>query len=82
MITELLAAARAVPKILDALERLGDVATAQLAQHRKEVKDGKVEDIISGARARRIERLSLDEAERLRGDRSTSPTRDGGSDSD
>ena len=65
MIGELLAALKAVPRIVDALEQLGDVATAQMAQKRKDDKDKKVDDLIDAARARRKQRLLDDEAERL-----------------
>jgi len=68
MLTSLLAALNSLPKILAALERLGDIATAQMAQQRKGVKDEKVESIIAAAAARREQRLSEREAERLRGD--------------
>ena len=69
MFTSLLAALNSLPKILAALERLGDIATAQMAQQRKGVKDEKVESIIAAAAARREQRLLEREAERLRGDR-------------
>jgi hypothetical protein len=68
MLTSLLAALNSLPKILAALERLGDIATAQMAQQRKGVKDEKVESIIAAAAARREQRLLEREAERLRGD--------------
>ena len=82
MITELLSALRAVPKILDALERIGTVMTAQMAQQRKGVKDEKVDDLINAAADRRKQRLSEREAERLRGDSDPSSGGDGGGDGD
>ena len=68
MLTTLLAALSSLPKILAALERLGDIATVLAAQQRKGVKDDKVEDIIAAATARREQRVFEREAERLRGD--------------
>ena len=50
MIVDLLAALRAVPKILDALERLGDIHTAHVAQQRKDEKDKAIIDLIAAAR--------------------------------
>ena len=82
MITELLSALRAVPKILDALERIGTVMTAQMAQQRKGVKDEKVDDLIAAARERRKQRLLEREAERLRRDSDTPSSGDGGGDGD
>lgn len=82
MFTELLAALRAVPRILDALERLGDIATAQHAAHRKVVKDEGVDSLIDAARERRKQRMLEREAERLRGNSDTPSGRDGGGDSD
>jgi hypothetical protein len=68
MIGELLAALKAVPRIVDALEQLGDVATAQMAQKRKDDKDKTVDDLIAAARERRLrereaERISRDSGE-------------------
>lgn len=54
MLTSLLAALKAVPKILDALERLVDVGTAIAAQNRKEGKDEVVDDLIARAISRRV----------------------------
>ena len=64
----LLNALNAVPKILSALERLGDVATAQMAQRRMENKNEEVEDIIARATARREQRMLEREAERIQRD--------------
>ena len=68
MIGELLAALKAEPRIVDALEQLGDVATAQMAQKRKDDKDKTVDDLIAAARERRVhkreaERISRDSGE-------------------
>jgi len=82
MITELLAALRAVPKILDALERLGDCMTAQVAQQRKDDKNELVEDIITAAAARRKQRLSGGETQRISRDSGETSGGDGGGDSD
>jgi hypothetical protein len=54
VLTSLLAALKAVPKILDALERLVDVGTAIAAQNRKEGKDEVVDDLIARAISRRM----------------------------
>lgn len=68
MILDLLAALRAIPKIVNALERLNDVATAQLAQRRKDEKNEMVDDIIASAKSRREQRMSSGEAERVQRD--------------
>ena len=65
-ITTLLSALKAVPRIVDALERLGDVGTAMAAQKRKDEKDTAIDDLIADARSRRLRRVS--EAERVSGD--------------
>jgi hypothetical protein len=64
----LLNALNAVPKILSALQHLGDVATAQMAQRRMENKNEEVEDIIARATARREQRMLEREAERVQRD--------------
>ncbi len=74
----LLNALNSVPRILEAIERLGDIATVQMAQSRKDDKDKIVADLIAAAQQRR---LSQREAERVRGDSSTESTGDGGRDS-
>ena len=79
MISELLAALKAVPHILSALERLGDIQTAQMAQQRKDEKDKMVNDLIDAARERRLRRNS--EAKRVSGDSGEEPSGDGGSNS-
>lgn len=70
MIGELLAALRAIPRIVDALERLGDVGTAIAAQRRKDEKDKLLEEIIATARRRHDERVREREAKRVSGDNS------------
>ena len=77
MFTELLAAAKAIPRIVDALERLGDLGTAIAAQQRKDEKDKVLIDLIAAARERRLRQR---EAERLSGDSRSSSEglRDGG----
>ena len=82
MITELLSALRAVPKILDALERIGNVMTAQMAAQRKGEKDETVDRLIDLARERRQQRLSEREARRVRGDSDPAPGGDGRGDGD
>lgn len=69
MFTELLAAAKAIPRIVDALERLGDLGTAIAAQQRKDEKDKVLVDLIAAARERRLRQR---EAERLSGDSGSS----------
>jgi len=69
MFTELLAAAKAIPRIVDALERLGDLGTAIAAQQRKDEKDKVLIDLIAAARERRLRQR---EAERLSGDSGSS----------
>jgi predicted nucleic acid-binding protein len=78
----LLNALNAVPKILSALERLGDVATAQMAQRRMENKNEQIEDIIAAATARREQRLLEREAERVQRDSGKSSDWNGGRDLD
>ena len=65
MILEALKGLAALPRVVDAVESLGDIATAQMAQKRKDDKDKKVDDLINAARDRRKQRLLDDEAERL-----------------
>jgi len=81
MITEFLAAMRAMPRIVDALERLGDVGTAIAAQQRKDEKDEKVDDLIAAARSRRKQRLLEREAGRVSGDCRETSVGDGGGNS-
>lgn len=79
MIAELLAAARALPRIVDALERLGDVATAAVVQRRKDEKVAVVDELIDAARERRLLKR---EAERISRDSDAERNRDGGGDID
>jgi cytochrome P450 len=53
MIMEILAAARAVPRIADALEKLGDLGQEMAAQKRKDDKDTLVEATIIAAKSKR-----------------------------
>ncbi len=69
MIAELLTALKAIqslPKILEAIERLGDIQTAHVAQQRKDEKDKAVIDLIRAARERRLR--SKRQAGRVQGD--------------
>ena len=75
MFSELLAAAKAIPHILSALERLGDIQTARMAQQRKDEKDTMVDDLIAAARQRRLRGDS--EAERVSGDSGETSSGDG-----
>ena len=68
MILAALKGLAALPRLVDAVESLGDIATAQMAQKRKDDKNKKVDDLIDAARARRKQRLLDSEAERLSGD--------------
>ena len=79
MITEFLVALKAIPRIVDALERLGDVGTAMVAQQRKDEKDKAVNDLIADAIARRKQRLSGDKTQRISGDSGEESGGDGGS---
>ena len=54
MLTSLLAALKAIPRLVDALERLADVGTAMAAQHRKDEKDKFVDDLIALALSKRV----------------------------
>ena len=69
------AALKAVPKILEALERLGDIQTARAAQQRKDEKDKAIIDLIAAARERRLRRER--EAGRVQGDSGAAPDRHG-----
>jgi hypothetical protein len=79
MILAALKGLAALPRLVDAVESLGDIATAQLAQQRKDEKDSDVLDIIAAARERRV---SKREAARLLRDSGEEPSGDGGRDSD
>ena len=70
MLTSLLAALKAVPKILDALERLVDVGTAIAAQNRKEGKDEMVDDLIARAISNRVYKDKVKRVDESGGDES------------
>ena len=78
MILEALKGLAALPRLVDAVESLGDIATAQLAQQRKDEKDSDVLDIIAAARERRV---SKREAAGILRDSGKEPSGDGGRDS-
>ena len=65
MILAALKGLAALPRLIDAVESLSDIATARMALERMENKNEEVEDIIAAARARRKQRLLDREAERL-----------------
>ena len=73
MILAALKGLAALPRLIDAVESLGDIATAQLAQKRKDEKDEMVDDIIAAARHRREQRVLEREAERVSGDSRETP---------
>ena len=73
MILAALKGLAALPRLIDAVESLGDIATARLAQERKDEKDEMVEDIIAAARHRREQRVLEREAERVSGDSRETP---------
>ena len=75
MIAELLTALKSVPRILDAIERLGDIHTAQMANSRAEEKNQKVLSAIDAARERRLRNDR--EAQRVSGDSGETSDRDG-----
>ena len=68
MITELVAFLKAVPRLVSAIESLADAGTAMAAQQRRGEKDELVEDLLSRARSRRVERLHRDEVPGSGGD--------------
>ena len=65
MIVEALKGLAALPRLIDAVESLGDIARAQMAQKRKDDKDEMVDDLIANARERRVRQR---EVERISGD--------------
>ena len=65
MILAALKGLAALPRLVDAVESLGDIATAQMAQKRKDDKNKKVDELIDAARARRKQRLLDSEAARF-----------------
>ena len=78
MIAELLTALKAVPRILDAIERLGDIQTAQMANSRAEEKNENVLSAIDAARERRLRNDR--EAKRVSGDSGETSIGDGADD--
>ena len=75
MITEVLAALRALPAIANALNAVADATTAAAASARREEKDENIDDLIAAARQRRLRGDS--EAERVSGDSGETSSRDG-----
>ena len=73
MILAALKGLAALPRLIAAVESLGDIATARLAQERKDEKDEMVDDIIAAARHRREQRVLEREAERVSGDSRETP---------
>ena len=65
MILAALKGLAALPRLIDAVESLSDIARVQLAESRKTEKDEEVDLLIDAARARRKQRLLDSEAERL-----------------
>jgi hypothetical protein len=68
MILAALKGLAALPRLVDAVESLGIVARAQMAQQRKDEKDKAVDDLIDAARSKRmlerkVERFSRDSGE-------------------
>jgi hypothetical protein len=82
MILAALKGLAALPRLVDAVESLGDIATAQMAQKRKDDKDKKVDDLIAAARARREQRLLDGEAARFLRDSGKASSGDGERDID
>jgi len=56
MVAALLAALKAIPRLVDAFERLADVGVAYVTQQRKVAKDEKVDALIDDIIARRPKR--------------------------
>ena len=79
MILAALRGLTALSRLADAVESLGDIATAELAQQRKDEKDSNVLGLIDAARERR---LSKREAERVLRDSGEELPGDGGRDFD
>jgi len=67
MITELVAALKAIPHIVDALNRLTDATTAAAASARREEKDKAIDDLIAATRSKREQRLLESEADGVSG---------------
>jgi len=77
MILAALKGLAALPRLVDAVESLSDVATAQLAQKRKDEKDILVDELIATARRRREQRMLEREAKRVSGDSGETSAGDG-----
>ena len=60
MITELVAALRAIPHIASALNALADATTAAAASARREEKDKNIDDLIAAARSKRLSQSKTD----------------------
>jgi hypothetical protein len=82
MILAALKGLAALPRIIDAIEALQDVAVARMALERMENKNEEVEDIIAAARARREQRLLDGEAARFLRDSAKASSGDGERDLD
>jgi len=65
MILEALKGLAALPRLVDAVEALGDIARVEMARKRKTDKDEMLDDLIADARKRRLHRR---ETERVSGD--------------
>jgi len=68
MILEALRGLAALPRLVEAVESLSDIARAQMAEKRRAEKDEVVDDLIAAARERRLrereaERISRDSGE-------------------
>jgi len=68
MILEALRGLAALPRLVEAVESLSDIARAQMAEKRRAEKDEVVDDLIASARERRLrereaERISRDSGE-------------------
>ena len=68
MILEALRGLAALPRLVEAVESLSDIARAQMAEKRRAEKDEVVDDLIASARERRVrereaERISRDSGE-------------------
>ena len=70
MILAALKGLAALPRLVDAVESLGDIATAQMAQKRKDDKDKMVDDLIDAARERRLHKHEAERVLRDRGEES------------
>ena len=82
MILAALKGLAALPRLIDAVESLGDIARVQLAESRKTEKDEEVDLLIDAACARRKQRLLDREAARFLRDSGKSSDWNGGRDLD